>query len=538
MGLADVLAGGWNPASVPGSWSSVPSGGPTLSDLQWLPSQDPADLIPYLTRWLNAPPVAPPRPSGDTLASAFNLLLSSGGISSAIARNQSQAGYPSFGPGTKGGGSGLASLMVPASYSGGQSLAGTPQPQDYGGSGYGDSADPTATTASSPSPDASPSNAPDAGAQPSDPSQAGPLPPRTPLSGYAIDVDPGDPEAVQRAYDILSGNLHPTKTESAIRGALQGASFNLNDRLFGAAKASGISPLIPGSELLGAARLGAEALVPSIFGHAATDRYDQTVSMERAANALAERENPRTYKTSEFVGNLVADRALSGVPRFIKSGLQLGGQLLSSGAAPSASAGDQALSLSSGASAPAAAPFDIGRVADLLSAGRRRAGIRSGLGSLAAGQAGGGGASSPPLSTSAGGAPPALPAQTPPGGELPQFLYRGDWDIMYDVFTDGFKPRGTSMDLLLHAEDNRDPPSGYVSTTTSPEVAWMFGPKIYVVRTPDNAIDVNATLGPSTPQPKLFEFAVPGPIPGHEVRGVTNPKRGISWLNPNYIPRK
>jgi hypothetical protein len=94
------------------------------------------------------------------------------------------------------------------------------------------------------------------------------------------------------------------------------------------------------------------------------------------------------------------------------------------------------------------------------------------------------------------------------------------------------------MDLLKHADDNEKPPSAYVSTTTSPDVAAMFGSNIYVIRTPDNAIDVNATLGPLTPQRKLLEFAIPGPIYGHEVRGVTDPKRGKSWLNPNYIPRK
>jgi hypothetical protein len=93
MSLPDVLAGGWNPVPGPGSWSSAAGGAPSLSDLSWPPSQNPADLITYLVRWLNAPPVAPPRPSGDTLASIFNPLLSSGGVAGAIAPGLSQAGY-------------------------------------------------------------------------------------------------------------------------------------------------------------------------------------------------------------------------------------------------------------------------------------------------------------------------------------------------------------------------------------------------------------------------------------------------------------
>ncbi len=93
MSLPDVLAGGWNPVPGSGSWSSAAGGAPSLSDLSWPPSQNPADLITYLVRWLNAPPVAPPRPSGDTLASIFNPLLSSGGVAGAIAPGLSQAGY-------------------------------------------------------------------------------------------------------------------------------------------------------------------------------------------------------------------------------------------------------------------------------------------------------------------------------------------------------------------------------------------------------------------------------------------------------------
>jgi hypothetical protein len=151
--------------------------------------------------------------------------------------------------------------------------------------------------------------------------------PRTPLTGYPIEVDPNDPDAFQRAYDILSGNFHPSKVESAVRGGLQGASFNLVDRLAGAANASGIPPSIPGSELLGTLRLGAEAIAPSIFGESATNRYDQVVSERRALDALAARENPNTYNTVDLIGHLAAERALGGAPGLIKTGAQFGRNL-------------------------------------------------------------------------------------------------------------------------------------------------------------------------------------------------------------------
>ncbi|SEC58964.1 hypothetical protein SAMN05519104_1670 [Rhizobiales bacterium GAS188] len=126
----------------------------------------------------------------------------------------------------------------------------------------------------------------------------------TPLAGYPIEVDIHDPDRFQRAVDILSGAYKPGKIESAIRGENHGASFGLAPRFRATAAASGMSSLFPLSGPFGAARMEAEAIAPSIFGHSATDRYNQVRSMEEAADALAARENPGTYTSAAIAGGL------------------------------------------------------------------------------------------------------------------------------------------------------------------------------------------------------------------------------------------
>jgi hypothetical protein len=86
--------------------------------------------------------------------------------------------------------------------------------------------------------------------------------------------------------DPYGPGARPTRLESAVRGAGQGLTLGLGDRLVGLGAASQAVPF--DSRLLSLLRLGAEAVAPSIFGHAATDIYDTTVTGEKAANALAE----------------------------------------------------------------------------------------------------------------------------------------------------------------------------------------------------------------------------------------------------------
>lgn len=126
-----------------------------------------------------------------------------------------------------------------------------------------------------------------------------------PTPGPEIQVDPSDPSAVARAYNTLDENNAPGKASSAVAGAMQGASFNFGDENRGLAAASGMSSLIPGANIVGGIRMGAEALAPGTFGHSATDRYDQQVSQARAENEIAQQANPGSYFAGEIGGGLV-----------------------------------------------------------------------------------------------------------------------------------------------------------------------------------------------------------------------------------------
>ena len=103
------------------------------------------------------------------------------------------------------------------------------------------------------------------------------------------------------------------------------------------------------------------------------------------------------------------------------------------------------------------------------------------------------------------------------------------------IFNEGFQPRGDSTDLLAHALDNTNPPSAFVSTSQSADVAAGFSNQVYVVR-PTGGINVNGALGSASPFPGELEVAVPGGIAPGNVRGVTIVSDGVSHLNPNWVP--
>jgi uncharacterized Zn-binding protein involved in type VI secretion len=130
------------------------------------------------------------------------------------------------------------------------------------------------------------------------------------------------------------------------------------------------------------------------------------------------------------------------------------------------------------------------------------------------------------------GTPVAATGTTEPPS---RFTYRGDDRSPDVIFNEGFAPRGSSKDLMAHALNNTDPPSAYVSTSKSPEVAGGFSDNVYVVRS-NNGVDVNETLGSSSPFPNEQEVAIPGGVPASNVRAVTYPNEGVSILNPNYKP--
>ena len=104
---------------------------------------------------------------------------------------------------------------------------------------------------------------------------------------------------------------------------------------------------------------------------------------------------------------------------------------------------------------------------------------------------------------------------------------------MSPIVANGFQPRGTSTDLQAHALDNTSPPSIYVSTSKSADVASDFADNVYVVR-PRNGINVNATLGSRRPFPDELEIAIPGGVAPSDIRAVT--QGNVSILNPGYKP--
>lgn len=134
----------------------------------------------------------------------------------------------------------------------------------------------------------------------------------------------------------------------------------------------------------------------------------------------------------------------------------------------------------------------------------------------------------------------------------PTFVFRGDERAPSTIFNEGFAPIGQNMDLLRHVENPGNPPSIYVSTSRSFDVAADYGEtgsgwtQVYHVQTPANAIDVNAHFGANWPDQ---EVALPYGVGGSAVRGVTQlPPRSLDLnsgtyrfgegshtiLNPNY----
>ena len=105
----------------------------------------------------------------------------------------------------------------------------------------------------------------------------------------------------------------------------------------------------------------------------------------------------------------------------------------------------------------------------------------------------------------------------------PHLTFRGDSRKPAQIFAEGFSPRGDSTDLRAHARDNRNPPSNFISTSTSPSVARENfaspGDYVYVTR-PRNGVDVNKELGDKSPFKTEKEIAVPGGIAGSDIMGA------------------
>ncbi|MCU1528168.1 MAG: hypothetical protein JWP75_1931 [Frondihabitans sp.] len=119
-------------------------------------------------------------------------------------------------------------------------------------------------------------------------------------------------------------------------------------------------------------------------------------------------------------------------------------------------------------------------------------------------------------------------------GDDADTLYRSDDKNPGDALKDGFKPKGSNMNLLGHAANNPSD-SGFVSTSKSFLAAQEHAEDQgydFIYKLHASGLDVNAELGESSPYPFEDEIAVPGPIPGSQIEGYWGPTGWVS--NPGY----
>lgn len=120
-------------------------------------------------------------------------------------------------------------------------------------------------------------------------------------------------------------------------------------------------------------------------------------------------------------------------------------------------------------------------------------------------------------------------------------LFRGDKVSVKidDVFENGFKPKGTHNDALLHTKSNTTA-GNFASTSIDKTIATEFAGKngyVYIVQT-NNYIDTNTVYGVEAYYPEQMEFLIPDGIKASEIIGAYKKKDGkiIGDLiyNPNY----
>ena len=126
-------------------------------------------------------------------------------------------------------------------------------------------------------------------------------------------------------------------------------------------------------------------------------------------------------------------------------------------------------------------------------------------------------------------------------GSNTKTLFRGDRASVVpdDVFKNGFKPKGTHNDALLHTKSNTTA-GNFVSTSGDIVIATEFAGKngyVYVIRT-NNYVDINSIYGAGAYFPEQMEFSIPGGIKPYEIVGAYK-KQGGKIIgdfipNPNF----
>ncbi|MPR05120.1 type IV secretion protein Rhs, partial [Pseudomonas sp. MAFF 212408] len=134
--------------------------------------------------------------------------------------------------------------------------------------------------------------------------------------------------------------------------------------------------------------------------------------------------------------------------------------------------------------------------------------------------------------------------EPPTTNEEEDYLFRGDRKHPDEIFKHGFKSKGESNDLYLHALNSNDPPSNFISTSpsrlTAADFATGYGTRggyLYVLKSIPGH-DVNLELGKMTPFSNEKEFAVHHKIHPEDILGMTPLKPDGSYVghsipNPN-----
>ena len=120
-------------------------------------------------------------------------------------------------------------------------------------------------------------------------------------------------------------------------------------------------------------------------------------------------------------------------------------------------------------------------------------------------------------------------AENSKSGSNTKMLFRGDRASVVpdDVFKNGFKPKGTHNDALLHTKSNTTA-GNFVSTSGDIVIATEFAGKngyVYVIRT-NNYVDINSIYGAGAYFPEQMEFSIPGGIKPYEIVGAYKKQGG------------
>ncbi|WP_404487617.1 RHS repeat-associated core domain-containing protein [Pseudomonas sp. HT11] len=126
--------------------------------------------------------------------------------------------------------------------------------------------------------------------------------------------------------------------------------------------------------------------------------------------------------------------------------------------------------------------------------------------------------------------------EPPQSSDDEDYLFRGDRKHPDEVFKTGFKSKGESNDLYLHALNSNDPPSNFISTSpsrlTAIDFSTGFGTRdgyLYVIKSIPGH-DVNLELGKMTPFSNEKEFAVHHKIDPEDILGMTPVKSDGSYV--------